>query len=159
MDILHFFTFFMLGIGYFQYVRFGDVKKCSATRPIIITYLQSTIKQSRLNHLLILGKFKNQLDSIQLDSTYSKWHLHLLIKMRASYVNLEGSSFRFFLTLYLLGLCRMFLFHNFSWNSNLVVFIPIMQIKSVSKSYSLIAISFWTRSKYVFHFDLVTLRI
>ena len=31
--------------------------------------------------------------------------------------------------------------------------------KSVSKSYSLIAISFWTPSKSVFHFDLVTVRI
>ena len=47
---------------------------------------------------------------------------------------------------------------NFSWNSTLV-YAYYANKKCFSKSYSLIAISFWPSSKFVFHFDLVTVQL
>ena len=54
------------------------------------------MEQGRLRHLIILSPYKSHFDKIDLIEKA----LHLLKKMTAGSVHLEGSIFRFFFTLH-----------------------------------------------------------
>ena len=90
-------SFLFVGLQRFWRILKSEATSRESSRSFSVlhltkTYLRLTMKQSRLNHLMILNAYKSrlvQIDLIEIASTF-------VDKNEARDVNLEGSSFNFF---------------------------------------------------------------